>query len=310
MSKQKTLKIFLPDLTIQQLTELKLLDVDSNKLAIEKMPDDWQSLFCDVIGYPQNDLPWTYLKAEQLELPKSMKTAVCCDPVMMQMTHQGAYMLGQAPLDLTTEQALIMLSQINDRLMEDGEALYQIDKLSWLYVTEKTLELESAPIQKLVGKDMFNFAYGGKDKSYWDRLGMEIQMLIKELSDYQKLIDLPEESLMNVHFSDCQTLPFNTTSNLKKSNWELYSENSMIESFGQIQNLKVSRVDELSQSLSSDKNQLIILFSDDSPYYQTAINHWLDFCKNRKHQAEIICYDGIVKSKSEQSLLKRMFGIK
>jgi len=48
---------------------------------------------------------------------------------------------------------------------------------------------------------MFSFNYHGEQAKYWQMLATEIQMLIKQMMDYQGLTVMPPEWIAQVHFS-------------------------------------------------------------------------------------------------------------
>ena len=151
----KSFKAFLPHVAAYQIEDLGLFSEISESIVIEALSKDWQAILCESVGFPQTDLPWTQLRAAQFEISPEVKTACCCDPVMMQMTHRGAYMMGQNSLPLTQNDAIRIVSQINEKLMREGERLYLVDKHAWLFTCEKAFEFSASPVQDLVGKDMF-----------------------------------------------------------------------------------------------------------------------------------------------------------
>lgn len=302
------MKIFLPDLTIYQIEQLNLLQSIKDEIIVEQLTDDWQSIFCKAINYPFSDLPWAQLRLAQFEANDNLKTAVCCDPVMLQLTHRGAYMIGQSQLDLSSSDSLRIVSQINEKLMDNGEQLYFINNKSWLFVSEKAYELSSLSIQQLVGKDMFNFSYEGVDVIFWKKLNMEIQMLIKEMIDYQGLKSVAIETMMNVHFYDLINLPqTKKNSFIKNNSISVCSDNDLIKTF-------CKKIDLPCYSLSSlnDKNsQVVIAFNSENYQYNQVISAWKEWILSTKNknikEACIICQDGMIKAKPKLGFLKRIF---
>jgi len=84
--------------------------------------------------------------------------------------------------------------------MGDGENFYMLDNDQWLYTSTKQLDLKQSSFENYIGKDIFGFRYSGKDGQFWQRLATEIQMLIKQMMDYQGLTPVPAEMILNVHF--------------------------------------------------------------------------------------------------------------
>lgn len=198
----KRLEIFLPQLTSQQVYQLGLFDNLADSIEQQALQQDWQSLFCKAVGYSSDYFPLTAMRLAQLNVDSRVKMACCCDPVMMQMTHRGAYMMGQAQLQLSMQDETKIVEQINQQLMREGECLHIIDKHCWLLTSEQVKPLVSPRIEELIGKDMFNFAYQGKEANYWQQLATEIQMLIKQMIDYQGITPAPAEMINNIHFFD------------------------------------------------------------------------------------------------------------
>lgn len=224
--------IYLPHIPLFQLEDLGLVVTDKPNVSVQKLTQDWQEAFCEQINYPQSELPWTFLRQAQFDLGATIQTVCCCDPVLMQLTHRGAYMAGQHQLQINDNDAIRVVAQINERLMGEGEQLLLVDKHSWLFTSEQDLDLQSQSVRNLIGKDMFNHAYGGDDSQFWQQLNTEIQMLIKEMIDYQGLAATSPETMINVHFydrlkaSDNNELPFVTQENLV-----IFTDNELMKSF-------------------------------------------------------------------------------
>jgi len=196
----KNLSVYFPDHSYQQL----LLIAQSNKLennpTKQTLQADWGNEFCSELGLTTKNIPWNKLRALQFDIDPNTPTIVCCDPVMMQMTHRGAYLWGQQSLDFTKEETIRIVAQINQQLMGDDECFYLVDNYQWLYVNKKPIELQQPSFEQLIGKDLFGFSYNGNDHMFWSRLATEIQMLIKQMMDYQGLTQAPAEMMVNVHF--------------------------------------------------------------------------------------------------------------
>jgi hypothetical protein len=311
----KSFQLFLPQLASYQVHDLLAMLEPSADLALaeqrgiltQALQQDWQAYFCGVVNYPYKELPWTQLRLAQFSVASKMKTVVCCDPVMMQLTHRGAYMLGQMPLSLTENEAIRIVAQINERLMNTTDKLYMVDKYSWLFVSEQSLDLISQPVSQLIGKDMFNHSYSGKDKKYWQQLATEIQMLIKQMIDYQGLTMPAAESMMNIHFSgllhleqgkvnDQQTIPF-----IKEPSITLISDNELIKTFSAktfLSHLPCSQVESvLNQSRGKEQDSTIVAvaFESEKETYLNLLKAWQSFSlKDAKTNSEIICQDSVI----------------
>lgn len=205
MSKQSRItprqtNIFLVETNSSEFLQALNASAQAKRDFYSQPHDGWESLFCQWVDYPNRCLPWAVLRAEEFEISSDVKTCVCCDPIAIQMTHRGAYCWGQAPLELSRKDALFIIAQINEQLMNQDECFYLLDNHRWLFTSKKHIELQEDSFERLIGTDLFNFKYSGKDGAFWQRLATEIQMLIKQLVDYKGLASPPQESTIGVHF--------------------------------------------------------------------------------------------------------------
>lgn len=302
----KNLKIFLPEISTQELVGLGVFSFDDSNIVIEQLTKNWQTIFCEFIGYKNKGLPWTQLRVAQFDLPKTVKIACRCDPVLMQMTHRGAYMLGQSPLNLLHNDAIRIVAQINERLMGDGEYLYLCDKNAWLYTSNKSRKLDFHPIEDLIGKDVFNYPYQGEDSEFWQKMSTEIQMLIKEMIDYQGLPASAPETMINVHFSDCVELdntpeiPF-----IKKQDIIVCSENELIKNFC-MQSLLTYQTTEHLKKINKD-SLAILAFDNERESYTSIFQFWNIMKKDTSIKTcEIICQDSNIALKVSGGWFKQL----
>ena len=192
--------IYLPELSSIQVKESVSFFQSKSTFTESELDDGWQSEFLREFELKAKSIPWNLLRAKQFSLNPNVKTVVCCDPVVMQMTHRGAYFWGQQALNFSSEDVIRIVAQINKNLMEEGESFYLLDNDKWLYTSDKHLVLNQPSSEQYIGKDMFGFSYSGSDGMFWDKLALEIQMLLKQMIDYQGLSTQPAEHLVNVHF--------------------------------------------------------------------------------------------------------------
>jgi len=309
----KKLQLFLPQIAAFQIEQMEIFGESKDLIVIEPLTQDLQSLFCQVIGFPSSDLPWTKLRLAQFKIDQAVKTACCCDPVMLQLTHRGAYMMGQNQLRLSPNDAIRIIAQINERLMREGENLYLLDKHSWLFTSEKEISLSSPPIQDLIGKDMFNFSYAGNDASYWQQLATEIQMLIKQMVDYQGLDQLseettPAETIMNVHFFDNVLLEkTQAISFIKNNSLTVVSDNDLIKTFCANSFLTHKNYQQL-KSVATE-SCIVAAFHSEKESYPEIILHWLELgLSGQLKQCQIICQDAVLNFKPGPGFWRRLLG--
>ncbi len=302
----KSLQLYLPAVFAHQINETGLLASISENMISQKPVSHWQSQFCHQVGYSGEALPETQIRVSQLNLT-SIKSASCCDPVMMQLTHRGAYMMGQDPLQLSVVDSKKIVDQINKRLMNPGEKIYWLDSNQWLFTSEKNCSLVAPGIDELIGKDMFNFSYSGEDGRYFQQLATEIQMLIKQMIDYQGLLATPPETMMNIHFHDQKNLTeIGKLAELNQNNLVIYTDSSMIRTFCQKSSLKCFDL-ELSD-IAESLNGVVISFEKEQKKYAGLVEYWTTQALNGDGKSyEIICKDLTIQYKPKTSLWKRLF---
>ncbi len=279
----------------------------SEQLEVKTNQQDWQKTFCEMIDFDNKRLPWTQLLVDQFELSKSMKLACLCEPVLVQMTHRGAYMLGQEPLGLTPNDAIRIVTKINEVLMEAGEQLFLVDANRWLYACNADRFFSSQFVEELIGKDLFNFRYQGKDAAYFQKLNTEIQMLIKQMIDYGELPPLAAELIINVHFSDPVLLgdlveiPF-----IQNDKILVVSSNEIIQSFCAKTFLAHQTIDAFQPQVKADN--ILFGFDSEKTIYPELLNTWFEQGQKFKPVIrQIVCYDATISPAKSTSIWRRMF---
>ena len=304
----KTLTVYLPEISAHELIEQGFFHEFTDQVIVEPLQQDWQTYLCEEIAFESDLLPMTLLMADQFQLSKAINTAISCEPVLVQMTHRGAYMLGQGQLDLSPNDAIRIVTKINEVLMEEDEQLYLVDQNRWLFTSEKEIELESELVTNLIGKDLFNFKYQGKDGEYFQKLNTEIQMLIKQMADYGDLPQVAAETVINVHFSDAIHLnALEDVAFIKNDNICVLTENELLKSFCVKTFLKHQSLSEV-ESLDNAINIAIALDSE-KELYPEVVGLWLHtYQQNVKQPPVIVCQDSIITFEKPKSLFGRLLG--
>ncbi|TQV76812.1 hypothetical protein FLL45_02315 [Aliikangiella marina] len=297
------LTVYLPHLCLYQIEALGL-NIEQTDCSVEKLDKDWQQDFIEAIDYPREELPWAQLRVTQFNSEKDDQFACCCDPVLLQLTHRGAYMMGQQQLAISENDAIRIVAQVNERLMGPHERLLLVDKYSWLYISDKQLTLESQSIRRLIGKDMFDQGYRGKQASDWQKLNTEIQMLIKEMMDYQGLTPSAPETLINVHFYD----PVNVKDNnelpfINREQLVVCSDNELVKSFCMNSLISQQPVADLSDI---EGNVFLINFDSEKENYLKIIHQIQTSLKEKQYLGIVInCADAKIVFQSNESLLSK-----
>jgi len=181
--------------SLQSASQLK------NYKPAEKNSQDWQAYFLQDLDQAEKELPLDKLRSHILNIDPRYKTQVCCDLVAMQMTHRGAYLWGQEQLTFSPEDNQVLVDSINQKLMGKDERFVSYNYFQWMYLCEKPIALQQDSYSHYIGRDMFAFNYQGEQAKHWQMLATEIQMLIKQMMDYEGLTLMPPEWIAQVHFS-------------------------------------------------------------------------------------------------------------
>jgi len=250
------ISLYLPELTSHALLDNNKIKNGNYLISVDALKVDWQHELCNQLGYSKKSLPWNKLRALQFDIGSEFKTLVCCDPVLMQMTHRGAYLWGQEQLNFSKEDVIRIIAQINQQLMSDDECFYLLNNNQWLYTNKRHIKLDQQGFENYIGKDMFGFSYQGLDGLYWDKLATEFQMLLKQMMDYQGLTQVPPEMLVNVHFwgdtSDDLSVPFEK---IEANNQHIFTSDDLIESFFKETGIMSHKLEEFGDDFSEKYNE-------------------------------------------------------
>ena len=314
---------FLFEETAQSLTENNFFNEILVQFSDGESHQDWQQHFCSTLNYHQSEIPWNLLRALEINLPKDAKTIVCCDPISIQMTHRGAYCWGQAALSISKEDAQTIVAHINQTLMEQGELFLLTDDLQWLYISNESLELKECSFEHLIGKDLFDFRYQGKDERRWSSLATEIQMLIKQLMDYKKIESCSPEASVAVHFWGDTEMNFKNaflTHHTNRTdehdpNVIVYSSDEKLNKFLQVNNVVVKELGEvleLNNGMEQEKaplieNKIIIVANRMSSSLAEIIKNQLQI----NQPIRIVVQDKILLKGTEpkRSIFKKLFSM-
>ena len=322
MSKMKPIEIFLPSLSSKYLNHRFNFEDELSKnqnIEISSIfhKTNLAERLCQSIGYDQVDLPWNQLRAIQFNLSDEFQnlnkrhTLACCDPVMMQVTHRGAYLWGQDSINFSTEDTIAIIAQVNDKLMDDGESFYLLNNKQWLYVNEKYIELKQASFENEIGRDQFGFSYSGKDGVFWDRLSTEIQMLIKQMIDYNGLSGVPNESLVNVHFWGDSANQLNSIININNKAFRIYTEDQLLNCFFEKQNVVCENLVSLECLFTNKYEQPITIeYAVESDWLSnllTDLNVLVYSKENRKKQINLVLQDKIITIKPKLTFFQKVF---
>ena len=310
--KNSSISLFVTELSAAQLESTGALNEYSDSLTEKPLVDDWQSEFISEIEFSGDIIPWNWLRAKQFNLADEVRTVVCCDPVVMQMTHRGAYLWGQQSLSLSTEEAIQIVAYINEQLMEEGEGFYMLNNNQWLYTNEKKIEIRQPSFEQYVGKDMFGFSYSGSQGMFWQKLATEIQMLVKQMVDYQGISSLPPEHILNVHFwGNSNPVLESEILEVDRSNRLILSDDIHIESLVKQQNIPFGSLIKISTLLESKENELehisILLSNHKSVDLSSLVDNFIQLANRFDiKEIRIVTTDKILKFSNRTSIWNRI----
>lgn len=316
MTIKKNISLYLPYLSAEQLFARSSFNEFLPRFNLRPLSDELESFLCQEMALETGYIAWNKIRARQFNIPPETQTVVCCDPVMMQMTHRGAYLWGQSQLNFSNEEVIQIIAQINQQLMGESENFFLLDNQRWLYTNKAKRVLEQTSFDREVGKDRFGFSYSGLDGLFWDRLATEIQMLIKQMMDYQGLTPVAPEMMVNVHFwgntEDQISTPFETPKNL---DFQFYTSDFLYQSFCANSQIPVRNMNEFDlvsviESSTDNKNPIIIFSPNEHQQFENIIAEYLG--KNsyaNKINLQIITQDKQILLNNKPTILSRIKSI-
>jgi len=315
-SKQESvpnISIYFPDYSYQQLLSIVGLDTFKGEILHSISHEDWENQFCDELGLSTKNLPWNQLRGLQFDIEPNTDTVVCCDPVMMQMTHRGAYLWGQQQLEFSKEDVIRIIAQINQQLMGDDECFYLVDNNQWLYTNKREIALDQASYEESIGKDMFGFSYAGQEGNYWDKLATEIQMLIKQMMDYQGLTPAPAEMIVNAYFWGDSKIKINSPfEKSEASDIRIFVSDNLIELFVKASDVGYAAVPDFVPATSTNDtaNNILVIKQDDRIDVSQLVADVIDYSKtNAVCSVRFVTQDKIISLKKEYSVFKKILNI-
>lgn len=145
------------------------------------------------------------------------------DPVECLVDHQGAYVLGNAHLQLTQEEEVFLLELLNPLLQQDGITVQKINS-EWLSVIPSNADVAMNDLLEVLQKNMTPLLPSGPDQTYWRRLLTECQMLLQSAPLNAQRFATQRPLISSVWFWGIGKLPKNIHSDFDF----IYTQDSMI----------------------------------------------------------------------------------
>ena len=100
------------------------------------------------------------------------------DPVYVQADRSGLVMLAHEELQLTQQEADVIVAEINQHFSEEGWQLLALCPSRWYLRSEQEQHIVTTPLAQVMGRDIHAYLPQGKDASYWHGVINELQMLL------------------------------------------------------------------------------------------------------------------------------------
>lgn len=199
MPSESTLTLFIPDLFDFQSTFSKLSKDELSQLPDIKCPvlEKWISrgklekevqqkdpVFSEfgLSLNKNNDTHYASLtllaeNAADIELVKNSYW-LRADPVNIQPDRDSALLAAYEEMSLTQDEADKLVTQINAHFIDEPWQLYTFAPHRWYLRLDNKTDLTTFPVMNVMGEDVNQFMFSGKDKDYWFKITNELQMLL------------------------------------------------------------------------------------------------------------------------------------
>lgn len=199
MPSDSTLTLFIPDLfgfqsTLSQLSSEEISQLPKMKLSVL---EKWLSRGSFEASHNQDDLVFSELGLDQYinkEKPFAALSLLAeqqndieinrnsywlrADPVNLQADRDTAILTAHEELNLTQTEADTLVALINEHFIDEPWRLYSFAPHRWYLCLEKTADLKTTPLEKVLGDDINHYSATGDDANYWHKITNELQMLL------------------------------------------------------------------------------------------------------------------------------------
>lgn len=199
MPGESTLTLYIPDLFGFQSTLSKLSKDELSQLPAVKFPvlEKWLSRGSVEKSAHQDDVVFSEFGLsvdKNIDKPFAALSLLAettvdveintdsywlrADPVNMQADGDTALLVAHDELALSQEEANKLVEHINTHFTDEPWTLYTFAPHRWYLHLEKSIDLITTPIAKVLGGDVNRFLAIGDDANYWWKIINELQMLL------------------------------------------------------------------------------------------------------------------------------------
>ena len=104
----------------------------------------------------------------------------CVDPVHLQADMDHALLRGAQGLDLTQQESEAFIAELNQHFQQDGIRFVMTGRHSWFINVPDHANVETTPVNDVVGRNIYAFMPQGDDALFWKRVLNEVQMLLHQ----------------------------------------------------------------------------------------------------------------------------------
>ncbi|MFK5914015.1 MAG: hypothetical protein QM484_06545 [Woeseiaceae bacterium] len=195
MPSDSTLTLFIPDLfgfqstlstlsadEISQLPEIKLPIIEKwfSRGSLEKLSVQEDTAFFELgLDNKKPYAAFSLLSEKTLDIDINKNSYwLRADPVNLQPDRDTALLAGHKELALTQDEAGKLVDQINEHFIDEPWQLFSFAPHRWYLRLNKSSDLNTTPLAKVLGEDISPFSPTGDDADYWFKIINELQMLI------------------------------------------------------------------------------------------------------------------------------------
>ncbi|VAX10760.1 Regulatory protein, RpfE type [hydrothermal vent metagenome] len=146
----------------------------------EKKPvdiHDWHDGLASLFSFKK--LPAAELRYQQYAgVSDKSFFCLCADPVFIQPDLNSAILLAHEELALSLEEAKQLVTAINEHFADEHWTLQVLQPHCWVMKSVQPFLVKTTALLKLIGQPVGNSLVQGEDRSYWQRIQNEIQMLL------------------------------------------------------------------------------------------------------------------------------------
>ncbi len=175
------------------------------------------------------------------------------------VTHQTAYVLGNAQLGLEEDEKLALAKSLNQLVQQDGLHFMNSEGADWLCSLEKHTDIVMHDLFEVLSKNMYPKLPQGSDQIFWHRLLTEVQMLLQS-NEVNKKRATKKPTISSLWFWGIGQLPQQISTQFDV----VYSEDKVMQGLAKLANTPFRKLS-LLEEIDYRAHRILIA---DSTFYQ------------------------------------------